>query len=232
MGRGIVQTMSIDDLAKGVLPPSEEPKPPQPTELYAPFDYPEHKWGMTIDVNSCTGCSACVAACYAENNLPSSARKRSSAATSCRGSGSSATSRPRSSERGAADAVMPMLCQQCDHAPCESVCPVFASSHTDEGLNAQVYNRCVGTRYCDNNCPYKVRRFNWFQPEWPTPLHLQLNPDVTVRGAGVMEKCTFCIQRIRTPRWTRRPTSGRCATARSCRPARRRARRTRSPSAT
>ena len=196
MGRSIVEAISIEALAAGKIP-KEEPLAPGPYEMHTVFEYPDHEWGMTLDVNACTGCSACVAACYAENNLSVVGRE--------------AVDRGRIMswirieryvpERGQENSspqlyVAPVFCQQCAQAPCEPVCPVFAAVHTPEGLNGQIYNRCVGTRYCENNCPYKVRRFNWFAPQWDAPLNLQLNPDVTVRGAGVMEKCTFCVQRI------------------------------------
>ena len=110
------------------------------------------------------------------------------------------------------------MCQQCDAAPCVPVCPTFASHHTEDGLNAQVYNRCIGTRYCANACPYSVRFFNFFQPQWDRPLHLQLNPDVSVRSVGVMEKCTFCVQRIKAAQLDAR-TDGRELTDGTIKPA-------------
>src|SRR5712691_547843 len=195
LGRPIVEALSLDDLRHGIIPASRGPEVPEPYQIRPEHRYPEHQWGMTIDLNSCTGCSACVAACYAENNIPIVGKEEVA-----RGRIMSWI-RIESFVPQEPDApplyLMPMLCQQCDNAPCEAVCPVYASYHTAEGLNGQVYNSYIATRYCNNNCPYKVRRFNWFRYEWPAPLHLQLNPDVTVRGAGVMEKCTFCIQRIR-----------------------------------
>ncbi|MEE9235662.1 MAG: molybdopterin-dependent oxidoreductase [Candidatus Acidoferrales bacterium] len=175
---------------------AEEPEDRQAIpELYPEHDHPDYRWGMVIDTHACIGCNACVAACYAENNLaivgkPQVARRREMAWIRIERYFDGRRSQPQS--------FVPMLCQHCDNAPCEPVCPVYATYHNPEGLNVQVYNRCVGTRYCANNCPYKVRRFNWFDFEWPEPLPLQLNPDVTVRSKGVIEKCTFCVQRIQT----------------------------------
>ena len=154
-----------------------------------------HRWGMAIDLDRCTGCEACVAACHAENNISISTPEQAAEGRTTH------WIRVDRYYEGAFPDVkvkyMPVLCQQCDEAPCEPVCPTYATYHNPEGLNVQVYNRCVGTFYCANNCPYTVRYFNWFDPVWPEPMQLQHNPDVAVRMAGVMEKCSFCIQRIK-----------------------------------
>jgi molybdopterin-containing oxidoreductase family iron-sulfur binding subunit len=187
-----------------------------------PLGMTKRRWAMTVDLARCTGCSACVTACYAENNIPTVGAYWQNATIW-------AAERPGFNiERGREmnwirleryfegnpdgkfgepfeTRFIPMMCQHCGNAPCEPVCPVYATYHSPDGLNVQVYNRCVGTRYCSNNCPYKVRYFNWFgygeedrkQYAFPEPLNWQLNPDVTVRGKGVMEKCSFCVQRIR-----------------------------------
>jgi molybdopterin-containing oxidoreductase family iron-sulfur binding subunit len=156
----------------------------------------EHKWTMIVDLDKCTGCQACVVACHAENNVPIVSEDEV-----VRGRGLHWIRIERYWEGEFPDVkakFLPVFCQQCGEAPCEPVCPTYASYHSpEENLNVQVYNRCVGTRYCGNNCPYKVRTFNYRAPDFDAPLEQQLNPDVTVRSAGVMEKCTFCIQRIR-----------------------------------
>jgi len=176
-------------------------------------DYYENEpymWGMSIDLNKCIGCGACVTACYAENNLPVVGKDRCGSGHSMHwmrierywddpeGKADIDIEESEYPERGAH--YIPMMCQQCNHAPCEPVCPVAATYHTPDGLNAQVYNRCVGSRYCGNNCPYKVRYFNFFDfwKDLPHPMEMQLNPDITVRSKGIMEKCTFCVQRIRS----------------------------------
>jgi len=156
----------------------------------------EGKWGIVIDQDLCTGCQACVAACAMENNIPFVGEEDAGYGRSMH------WMRIERFWEGEYPEVkmtpfQPTMCQQCGSAPCEPVCPAFATVHsTAEKLNLQVYNRCVGTRYCANNCPYQVRSFNWRDYERPAPLDNQLNPDVTVRRRGVMEKCTFCIQRI------------------------------------
>jgi len=170
-------------------------------DTYPKRQYLYHRWAMVVDMQRCIGCGACAAACHAENNVAIVGKEQV-----LKGRLMSWLRVVPYREEGNPRRLgwIPLMCQHCDAAPCEPVCPVYASVHNEEGLNAQIFNRCIGTRYCSHNCPYKVRRFNWFDWEFKRPLDWQLNPEVTVRQRGVMEKCTFCVQRIRQVEYTAR----------------------------
>jgi molybdopterin-containing oxidoreductase family iron-sulfur binding subunit len=159
------------------------------------------KWGLVVDQDRCTGCNACVVACSMENNVPFGGEDNVAFG---RGTYWIYNKRVWEGEYpDVAPAFQPVMCQQCGSAPCEPVCPTFASVHSEEEqINLMVYNRCIGTRYCANNCPYHARQFNWEDHNLPEPMNSYLNPDVTVRRRGVMEKCTFCVQRIVAGRQT------------------------------
>jgi molybdopterin-containing oxidoreductase family iron-sulfur binding subunit len=172
------------------LPEGYDPK----RDFYPAHDHEKYRWAMVVDLDRCIGCGACTAACYAENNVGIVGEERVIEGREMTWLSIERYQDPKQMQKVT---FLPLPCQHCDNAPCESVCPVYAPHHSKEGINNQIYNRCIGTRFCVQNCPYKVRRFNWFDWQWPEPMNLQLNPDVTVRSKGVMEKCSFCIQRIK-----------------------------------
>jgi molybdopterin-containing oxidoreductase family iron-sulfur binding subunit len=201
-GRDLVRAGTIREFEKNPKFVQQMHEAPSPElSLFPGYDYSQgYAWGMAINLSSCIGCGGCVVACQAENNIPVVGREE--------------VARGREMHwlridhyyegplQNPAHHFQPVACMHCETAPCEVVCPVGATVHSSEGLNQMVYNRCVGTRYCSNNCPYKVRRFNFLQyADWDTPSLKPLrNPDVTVRGRGVMEKCTYCVQRINAAR--------------------------------
>jgi molybdopterin-containing oxidoreductase family iron-sulfur binding subunit len=192
-GRDPVRVATLEEYRRNPTLVGTEKAPPS---LFPVWEYRAHKWGMSIDLTSCIGCNACMAACQAENNIPTVGKEE---VAKGRHMNWIRVDRYFSGPPRDPDMLFqPVPCMHCENAPCELVCPVAATVHSGEGLNEMVYNRCVGTRYCSNNCPYKVRRFNFFlYADWNTPSLFGLrNPDVTVRSRGVMEKCTYCVQRI------------------------------------
>jgi len=188
-----IMSGSLSQQGRGVIPhPNHKAHQHERHSLYPEHEHPDYRWAMAIDLDVCIGCGACVAACYVENNVAIVGKEQHLKGREM----SWIRIEPYYDEHEGVH-FLPMLCQHCDYGPCESVCPVYAPYHNPEGLNAQVYNRCVGTRYCANNCPYKVRRFNWLTPPRPEPMDRMVNPEMWARPKGVMEKCTFCVQRIR-----------------------------------
>jgi len=198
--RGVIRSATLEEYKANPgfanADDEEHPVDHKDISLFPNWEYKDNAWGMSIDLNSCVGCNACIVGCYAENNIPVVGKQQVRIGRNMQWlridtyfEGDLAAPRAH---------FQPMACQHCENAPCEQVCPVGATVHTPEGLNSMVYNRCVGTRYCSNNCPYKVRRFNFllFSDYETESLKLMRNPDVSVRSRGVMEKCSYCVQRI------------------------------------
>jgi MoCo/4Fe-4S cofactor protein with predicted Tat translocation signal len=213
-GRKIMASGTLEEFKRNPgFAHEHDEKPPKELSLYKEFAYPGYAWGMAIDLTNCNGCNACVVACQSENNIPVVGKDQVMRGREMHWiridryyTAETATNDPSTNTNDALanpdTFFQPVPCMQCENAPCEQVCPVGATVHSAEGLNDMAYNRCIGTRYCSNNCPYKVRRFNFLRfQDWESPqLKLMRNPEVTVRSRGVMEKCTYCVQRINNGR--------------------------------